>query len=416
MTTGPHAGKYFTWSNAYNAPCNYGPPNGDVLLTTGAGYDLSYLTWLVGPLPPNPAANITVSAAVRNPSVNKKFMGCHSDYGFAQTPRSFYAGLVYGNSFNSGTISVPSWTTRLSGGAQGSTGLATASSFASKPSMDVNYATPAVANGQVGLVNRGIGYAGFSLVANQPYEVEVWVWAGDSATAFVELRDYTTNVSLARQDFAVQSTGPDWGSTWFRYNITLVPTAGTTCVGIPFGSDPTIDCGGDAGPAHVCMRCGGELYVGLSAPGDAKFGSVSLMPGPWGRLVAPDGRVLPVLKSGSDMLTTMGITLMRSGGSVSQSMRWKDWRGPEVYRPSNQQIWGESLLAGWGIFEVIDMCNALGIEPVITLAYDDNDSLDWADLVEYCWGDATTTSWGARRAADGHPGVFNVSVFELGNE
>ena len=36
--------------------------------------------------------------------------------------------------------------------------------------------------------------------------------------------------------------------------------------------------------------------------------------------------------------------------------------------------------------------------------------------VEYCWGDAQTTSWGQRRAADGHPQPYNITVFELGNE
>ena len=52
------------------------------------------------------------------------------------------------------------------------------------------------------------------------------------------------------------------------------------------------------------------------------------------------------------------------------------------YRPSQQQVWGNSLLSGWGPFEVIDMCNALGIEPIVTLAYDLNSALDFADLVE----------------------------------
>ena len=59
------------------------------------------------------------------------------------------------------------------------------------------------------------------------------------------------------------------------------------------------------------------------------------------------------------------------------------------------------------------MCAALDIEPIITLAYDLNDPLDWADLVEYCFGDEST-AWGKRRIADGHPEVYNVSVFELG--
>lgn len=32
------------------------------------------------------------------------------------------------------------------------------------------------------------------------------------------------------------------------------------------------------------------------------------------------------------------------------------------------------------------------------------------------WGDVNTTYWGRRRSLDGHPGVYNISVFELGNE
>lgn len=38
-----------------------------------------------------------------------------------------------------------------------------------------------------------------------------------------------------------------------------------------------------------------------------------------------------------------------------------------------------------------------------------------ADLVEYCFGDATT-GWGRQRIADGHPHAYNISAFELGNE
>jgi hypothetical protein len=45
---------------------------------------------------------------------------------------------------------------------------------------------------------------------------------------------------------------------------------------------------------------------------------------------------------------------------------------PYEYSPSQQLTWGDSLLSGWGPFEVIDMCVALGIEPIITLAYDSN--------------------------------------------
>ena len=37
------------------------------------------------------------------------------------------------------------------------------------------------------------------------------------------------------------------------------------------------------------------------------------------------------------------------------------------------------------------------------------------DELEYCTGD-TSTTWGARRAADGHPEPFQINYVELGNE
>jgi hypothetical protein len=76
------------------------------------------------------------------------------------------------------------------------------------------------------------------------------------------------------------------------------------------------------------------------------------------------------------------------------------------------QEWRASLLSGWGPFEFVDMCNALGIEPVVTTSAQDGQCCapsDMADLVEYCHGNASTT-WGAIRIADGHPEPYDVKV------
>ena len=53
-------------------------------------------------------------------------------------------------------------------------------------------------------------------------------------------------------------------------------------------------------------------------------------------------------------------------------------------------------------FEFVDMCNAAGIEPVMTTTgvCDACTAEDMGDLVDYCHGGANTT-WGARRIADG---------------
>ena len=365
---------------------------------------------------------------------------CHHDYGFEQAPRFFLGNILYGSSFEDGTQGVPAWTRHAVNSTAAAPAFADSTSFSGKPSMSFDGS----AGGESGLRNRGAGGAGLSLEGGKPYSVSLFIWSGGSPTAFVELYDFTANASLARTDFQVVSTGPDWGSTWIQYNFTLTPSAGTACSGIPFGSDPSIDCGGDAGPAHVCVRCGGEFRVGIAGAGNMKVGYVELMPGAWGLLADKTGAPIPVLKSAGDALRAMGTTVMRNGGSVSQSMRWKDWRGPVWNRPSQRQVWGNSLLSGWGLFDYAELAEALGqcarpqrvtalprlphlrfpphtlppadIEPIITLAYDSNDALDWADLVEYCWGSAST-AWGARRVADrGRAAPYNISVFELGNE
>lgn len=38
-----------------------------------------------------------------------------------------------------------------------------------------------------------------------------------------------------------------------------------------------------------------------------------------------------------------------------------------------------------------------------------------SDVATCSWG-SNATSWGMRRYMDGHPEVFNITVFELGNE
>ena len=49
-------------------------------------------------------------------------------------------------------------------------------------------------------------------------------------------------------------------------------------------------------------------------------------------MAAKDGSPIDVLRSTGDALTAMGVSLMRNGGSVSQSMRLKDFRGPRWNR------------------------------------------------------------------------------------
>jgi alpha-L-arabinofuranosidase len=172
--------------------------------------------------------------------------------------------------------------------------------------------------------------------------------------------------------------------------------------------------------AHVCVQCGGQFVIALEEAGEAHVDFVYLAPGPWGRLNG-----LPVLAEGAQWLQAMGTTLFRAGGSFacSADMFWKNWRGKPHTRPSIAVSWGHDLMAGWGPFEVVDMCNAMGIEAVVTtFAVGDKPNGggpvtpdDMADLVEYSFGNIST-EWGRLRIEeDGHPSPYNWSYVELGN-
>ena len=126
---------------------------------------------------------------------------------------------------------------------------------------------------------------------------------------------------------------------------------------------------------------------------------------------------------------------------------WKNWRGLPWTRESLGAEWGGvgTIISGWGVpssatilpflpflpgfvlqsihsvvclsgpFEMMDFCDAVGIEPVFTTnAVGPETPQDMADLVEYLYGGPDTT-WGKMRIADGRTKPYETKFFELGN-
>jgi hypothetical protein len=282
--------------------------------------------------------------------------------------------------------------------------------------------------GTVGMSNRGLGHEGLVFEGGKPYQGYFFAKAAKPVTFSVAIVDYTAGPgqnTLASQ--GIHFAGGDWA----MLNFTLTPSASTTCVGLDNSTDE-VDCGtinGRVTPwgkppkihSHICVQCGGEFTIGLSAAGEASIDYVYMQPGPWG--VVPGSNPLgggPGLASAATVLTTMGIKVIRQGGSFADGSYyyWKDWRGPPWARQSLGAEWGGlgTLISGWGPFEMMDMCDALGIEPVFTTnAVGPETAQDMADLVEYLYGDSSTT-WGALRVADGRVKPYETKFFELGNE
>ncbi len=95
------------------------------------------------------------------------------------------------------------------------------------------------------------------------------------------------------------------------------------------------------------------------------------------------------------------------GGCESHFFNWKNAVGPYRDRPNQR----------FGLPEFLRFCEAVGAEPIITLADYYGTPEEAAELVEYLNApDDGKHPWAARRAADGRKEPWNVRWFECGNE
>jgi hypothetical protein len=365
---------------------------------------------------------IAVDARRQTHTVNKLFMGCHSDSGFGHQVRSFYSNLLSGESFEPepggatwGQLLLPE-TARANVTLEGK-----GAGMHGETALRIAYNS---GSGLVGLGNRGFRNEGLFLRGGKEYEGYLFVQANNSVTIEVSVRAYSLQPAVVLARAALPFDGG--GGKWTRLNFTLTPSDDAPCEAIAAGSDPTIRCprNENSSVGHACVRCGAEFVVGLSAPGEVLVDFVVLQPGNWGRY-----KGLQVHRHTVETLLQMGVTAIRFGGSFVSYYGffnfWKNWRGPPWARPNVGAHWQQDVMSSWGPFEQIALCNAAGIEPIITVTaqdqvprhtgpYDCCSSADMAGLIEYCYGNSST-KWGLQRITDGHPAPFRVRFLELGN-
>ena len=125
------------------------------------------------------------------------------------------------------------------------------------------------------------------------------------------------------------------------------------------------------------------------------------------------------------------------GNGLPNLYRWKDTIGPIEQRRGQPNIWGYHQSVGLGYFEYFQFCEDIGAKPlpVVAAGVSCQNSAhtggtgqqclpmermgdyvqEVLDLVEYANGPATST-WGAKRAAAGHPRPFGLKYLGIGNE
>lgn len=152
-----------------------------------------------------------------------------------------------------------------------------------------------------------------------------------------------------------------------------------------------------------------------------------------------------------DLMMDLNPKFMRfPGGCIVEGFNWEglyDWRdsiGPLEKRKSatnrwenwnnKNRTWGYMQSYGFGYHELLSLCEDFGMEPFpimsagVLCQYETKDVnaktgkelqrfIDMStDLLDYCWGDASTNEWAKKRAENGHPQPFNLKYLGIGNE
>jgi alpha-L-arabinofuranosidase len=289
-----------------------------------------------------------------------------------------YSQMIFGESFQEPAAKDDAramWKIFHDGSAQGTATLETQPPFVGKQSQRLTFQT---GTGVVGLENRGLNRQGLSLLAQHPYEGHLWARAEKPTTMDVSFASADGSHIYATTNLTIADTN------WRRYDFALTPDTTDSAA---------------------------RFQMSLSAPGSVALGYVFLQPGPWGTF-----KGLPVRRDVAEALIEEGITAMRYGGSMvnTDRYRWKKMIGDRDRRPPYHGVWYACSTNGWGIPDFLNFCEAAGFLAVPDFNINESPA-DMADFIEYANGPASST-WGAKRAADGHPAPYHLTHIELGNE
>ena len=173
-----------------------------------------------------------------------------------------------------------------------------------------------------------------------------------------------------------------------------------------------------------------RLVISLDQPGTVWLGMVSLFPPTWND--QPNG----FRKDLMQMMVDMHPKFLRfpggnylEGDVVETRFEWKKTLGPIEQRHGHPCPWGYRSTDGLGLLEFLLWCEDMKAEPLLAvyagyslkgMHVNPGSDLDpfvkeALEEIEYVTGD-TNTTWGARRAQDGHPAPFKLRYVEIGNE
>ncbi|HLP05121.1 MAG TPA: carbohydrate binding domain-containing protein, partial [Paludibacter sp.] len=305
-----------------------------------------------------------------------------------------YAELIRNRSFED-AATPDNWTTFGQSGASASQSLVTTGllNTAQTKALQLTFSN-ATATARAGVYNGG--FWGINVVKDRTYTVSFFAKcaAGFNAPLTVSLES-ANSVKYAIDTIKGLTTG------WKKFTCTLTASGSNT-----------------AGRFVISSNANGTVYLDV----------VSLFPPTYKN--RPNG-LRPEL---AQLLEDMQPKFLRFPGGcfveadyLVDHFQWKKTIGAIEERPGHWNLWGYRTTDGMGYLEYLQLCEDLNAAPLyvvnVGIAHKESQDInsldgyiqDALDAIEYANGDVTTT-YGAMRAAAGHPAPFNLKYVEIGNE
>ncbi|HEX3029223.1 MAG TPA: AbfB domain-containing protein [Clostridia bacterium] len=338
-------------------------------------------------------STITINAGQTGIAISQSLYGIFFEDINHAADGGLYAELIKNRSFEDNTSAPDSWSIVTSDGSTGSMALDTTNNLNSAQGRSLKLTAGSIGtNGRVGIANTG--FWGINVIDKAVYTVTFFAKcsSGYNGTITASLENENSTVKYAE----TKVTGLTTGWKKFTAEMTANGTNGS-----------------------------GRFVLSTDKPGTIWFDVVSCFPPTYkNRTNGLRNDLLTMVNDLKPRFNRFPGGCFVEGDKMVNAFRWKTTVGPIETRPGHWNLWGYRTSDGMGYHEFLQMCEDTNSEPLyvcsVGMAHDDNVPMEpyiqeALDAIEYANG-AVTTTWGAKRAANGHPESFNLKYIEIGNE
>jgi alpha-N-arabinofuranosidase len=344
---------------------------------------------------------LTVRADQPGVKIDPMFYGLMTEEINFSYDGGLYAELIRNRTFRDNAQNPVNWSVAKYNGGEGSITLedTTVPNTALTKALKLD-ATALKSGERVGLANEG--YWGIPIKPDTTYRATFFAKASDGFKGPLTLAIESNDGKIAAAGVQVSQISPEWK----KYTATLKT-------------------------GKVTPSTTNRFVISTGTPGTIWFSFVSLFPPTYKN--RPNGNRVDIM----ELLAGMKPGFLRfpggnylEGPNYENRFNWKETIGPVEQRPTHMSPWRYRSSDGLGLLEFLEWAEDLNMEPILAVyagLHIDNgarivtgDALkphvqDALDEIEYVTG-STSTTWGARRAKDGHPQPFKLRFVEIGNE